>query len=44
MHVLKALQDDPRVVNLGLCNFDTENMEVALRGNIDIKTNQVQVS
>ncbi|EOD52532.1 putative aldo keto reductase protein [Neofusicoccum parvum UCRNP2] len=37
---LKLLQADPRVSNLGLCNFDTEHMEIVLREGIDIKTNQ----
>ncbi|KAL1633950.1 hypothetical protein SLS56_002541 [Neofusicoccum ribis] len=44
IQALKLLQADPRVSNLGLCNFDTEHMEIVLREGIDIKTNQVQFS
>ncbi|GME34750.1 Aldo keto reductase [Neofusicoccum parvum] len=40
IQALKLLQADTRVSNLGLCNFDTEHMEIVLREGIDIKTNQ----
>lgn len=43
VEALKLLQVDDRVSNLGLCNFDTEHMEIVLREGIKIQTNQVQV-
>ncbi|KAL0262692.1 hypothetical protein SLS55_001662 [Diplodia seriata] len=44
VEALKLLEADPRVSNLGLCNFDTEHMEIVLREGVQIKTNQVQFS
>ncbi|GME65957.1 Aldo keto reductase [Neofusicoccum parvum] len=44
LDVLKAMQGDSRVSQLGLCNFDTEHLEIVLREQINIKTNQVQFS
>lgn len=41
---LRYLQEDPRVHMLGLCNFDTEHMQIALDAGIKIHTNQVQFS
>ncbi|TID25248.1 aryl-alcohol dehydrogenase [Venturia nashicola] len=42
--VLKYLHEDSRVHNLGLCNFDTEHMQIVLDAGIKIYTNQVQFS
>lgn len=44
IQVLKYLQGDPRVHQLGLCNFDTERMEEIVQAGIKIHTNQVQFS
>ncbi|OJD36543.1 aldo keto reductase [Diplodia corticola] len=44
IEALKLLEIDPRVSNLGLCNFDTEHMEIVLREGVRIQTNQVQFS
>ncbi|KAF9629657.1 hypothetical protein BFW01_g10860 [Lasiodiplodia theobromae] len=44
VEALKLLQIDDRISNLGLCNFDTEHMEIVLREGIKIQTNQVQFS
>ncbi|KAE9968110.1 hypothetical protein BLS_006018 [Venturia inaequalis] len=41
---LKYLQEDPRVHMLGLCNFDTEHMQIVLDSGIKVHTNQVQFS
>ena len=40
---LKYLQQDERVQRLGLCNFDTENMQKVVESGVKIYTNQVQV-
>ncbi|KAL4972488.1 NADP-dependent oxidoreductase domain-containing protein [Aspergillus desertorum] len=44
IQALHYLQSDPRVSNLGLCNFDTEHMQNVLDAGIKIATNQVQFS
>ncbi|KAJ3940240.1 uncharacterized protein N0V96_009228 [Colletotrichum fioriniae] len=41
---LRFLEEDPRVKTLGLCNFDTEHMQVAIDRGIKIHSNQVQFS
>ena len=41
---LRYLQNDPRIHNLGLCNFDTKHMLEILSAGIQISTNQVQFS
>jgi aryl-alcohol dehydrogenase-like predicted oxidoreductase len=41
---LQLLQQDKRVQNLGLCNFDTARLQEVLDNNIDVVTNQVQFS
>ncbi|KAK4494374.1 hypothetical protein PRZ48_014672 [Zasmidium cellare] len=44
IQALKYLQEDSRVRQLGLCNFDTERMEEIVQAGIEIHTNQVQFS
>lgn len=44
IQALSYLQDDPRVRQLGLCNFDTERLEEIVLAGIKIHTNQVQFS
>ncbi|EEP81416.1 conserved hypothetical protein [Uncinocarpus reesii 1704] len=39
---LRIMQADPRVSNLGLCNFDTKRMKEAIDAGINFATNQVQ--
>lgn len=41
---LQLLQQDERVQNLGLCNFDTARLQEVLDNNIDVVSNQVQFS
>ena len=41
---LQLLQQDERIQNLGLCNFDTSRLQEVLDNNIDVVTNQVQFS
>ncbi|OHF01956.1 aldo/keto reductase [Colletotrichum orchidophilum] len=41
---LRFLEEDPRVKTLGLCNFDTEHLEVAINQGVKIHSNQVQFS
>jgi aryl-alcohol dehydrogenase-like predicted oxidoreductase len=41
---LQLLQQDERVQNLGLCNFDTARLQEVLDNDIDVVTNQVQFS
>ncbi|KAL2819718.1 NADP-dependent oxidoreductase domain-containing protein [Aspergillus granulosus] len=41
---LQYLQSDPRVKQLGLCNFDTEHMQKVIESGIKIVSNQVQFS
>ncbi|OSS52959.1 hypothetical protein B5807_02373 [Epicoccum nigrum] len=41
---LRFLQQDERVRQLGLCNFDTERLQEIVGEGIDIVTNQVQFS
>lgn len=43
VEALRYLQEDDRLSALGLCNFDTEHMEVVLQNGIEIVSNQVQV-
>ena len=38
------IHNDKRVIDLGLCNFDAEHMEVLLDEGIPVVSNQVQVS
>jgi aryl-alcohol dehydrogenase-like predicted oxidoreductase len=44
IEALHLLQQDERVRNLGLCNFDTARLQEVLDNNIDVVTNQVQFS
>jgi aryl-alcohol dehydrogenase-like predicted oxidoreductase len=44
LDALRFLQEDDRVGKLGLCNFDTANMQIAIESGIKIHTNQVQFS
>ncbi|KAK1671331.1 aldo/keto reductase [Colletotrichum godetiae] len=44
VEALRFLEEDPRVKTLGLCNFDTEHMKVAIDQGIKIHSNQVQFS
>ncbi|OHW98376.1 aldo keto reductase [Colletotrichum incanum] len=44
IEALRFLEEDPRITNLGLCNFDTEHLEAAIAHGIKIRTNQVQFS
>ncbi|KAF2166034.1 hypothetical protein M409DRAFT_55381 [Zasmidium cellare ATCC 36951] len=44
IQALKYLQEDSRVRQLGLCNFDTERLEEIVQAGIKIHTNQVQFS
>lgn len=40
----KMIADDPRVDNLGLCNFDTEHVEEIIESGVNVVSNQVQFS
>ncbi|GKT52122.1 aldo-keto reductase YhdN [Colletotrichum spaethianum] len=44
IEALRFLEEDPRITNMGLCNFDTEHLEVAIAHGIKVYTNQVQFS
>ncbi|EFQ34875.1 aldo/keto reductase [Colletotrichum graminicola] len=44
LEALRLLEEDPRITNLGLCNFDTEHLEAAIAHGIKVRTNQVQFS
>ncbi|TKW54483.1 General stress protein 69 [Colletotrichum tanaceti] len=44
LEALRFLEQDPRVANLGLCNFDTEHLEAAMAHGVKVHTNQVQFS
>ncbi|KAK2060662.1 aldo/keto reductase [Colletotrichum caudatum] len=44
LEALRFLEEDPRITNLGLCNFDTEHLEAAVAHGIKVRTNQVQFS
>jgi aryl-alcohol dehydrogenase-like predicted oxidoreductase len=44
INALRFLQQDERVRQLGLCNFDTERLQEIVGEGIDIVTNQVQFS
>lgn len=44
IEALRFLQQDERVRQLGLCNFDTERLQEILEEGLDIVTNQVQFS
>lgn len=39
----QLVERDPRVSNVGLCNFDTQRMNEILDSGVKIVTNQVQV-
>lgn len=40
---LKFLAQDSRIIELGLCNFDTERMEEIVSQGVKVVSNQVQV-
>lgn len=40
----RLVEKDPRVLNMGLCNFDTQRMDEIVEAGIKIATNQVQVN
>lgn len=40
----QLVEKDPRVSNVGLCNFDTRRMNEIVEAGVKIVTNQVQVS
>lgn len=44
LKALQYLQEDSRVRQLGLCNFDTERLEEIVQAGIKVHTNQVQFS
>ncbi|KAJ5552301.1 hypothetical protein N7494_001679 [Penicillium frequentans] len=44
IQALKYIQEDTRVKNLGLCNFDTEHMQKVIDSGVKVYTNQVQFS
>ncbi|KAL3454975.1 NADP-dependent oxidoreductase domain-containing protein [Aspergillus heterothallicus] len=44
IQALQYLQADPRVKQLGLCNFDTEHMAKVVESGVKIASNQVQFS
>ncbi|KAF1934696.1 Aldo/keto reductase [Clathrospora elynae] len=44
IEALQLLQQDERVQNLGLCNFDTARLQEVIDNSIDVVTNQVQFS
>ncbi|KAK1495324.1 aldo/keto reductase [Colletotrichum cuscutae] len=44
VEALRFLEEDSRVKALGLCNFDTEHMQVAIDKGVRIHSNQVQFS
>lgn len=39
----KLIEQDARVDNLGLCNFDTKHMDEIIESGVKIVSNQVQV-
>jgi len=39
----QLVERDPRVLNVGLCNFDTKRMNEILNSGVKIVSNQVQV-
>lgn len=39
----QLVERDPRVSNVGLCNFDTQRMNEILDSGVKIVSNQVQV-
>jgi diketogulonate reductase-like aldo/keto reductase len=40
----QLVERDPRVSNVGLCNFDTQRMDEIVQAGVQVVTNQVQVS
>jgi len=40
----QLVEQDPRVANVGLCNFDTQRMVEVVESGVKIVSNQVQVS
>ena len=40
----QLVEQDPRVLNVGLCNFDTQRMNEIVESGVHIVSNQVQVS
>lgn len=44
IEALRLLQQDERVRNLGLCNFDTARLQEIVDNGVDVVTNQVQFS
>ncbi|KAL3485209.1 NADP-dependent oxidoreductase domain-containing protein [Aspergillus germanicus] len=44
LKALQYLQADPRVKQLGLCNFDTDHMQRVVESGVKIVSNQVQFS
>lgn len=44
LKALQYIQEDPRVHQIGLCNFDTHHMEQVVSAEIKVHTNQVQFS
>jgi len=44
IRMTQLVEQDARVLNVGLCNFDTQRMNEILESGIHIVSNQVQVS
>lgn len=40
----QLVEQDPRVLNIGLCNFDTQRMDEIIESGVAVVSNQVQVS
>jgi diketogulonate reductase-like aldo/keto reductase len=40
----QLVKQDTRVLNVGLCNFDTQRMNEVVESGVQIVSNQVQVS
>lgn len=43
IRMAQLVEQDPRVLNVGLCNFDTQRMEEIVESGVKIVSNQVQV-
>ncbi|TVY82946.1 Aldo-keto reductase [Lachnellula suecica] len=44
VQMARLVEQDPRVLNVGLCNFDTQRMSEIMEAGVRIVTNQVQFS
>lgn len=44
IRMAQLVEQDPRVLNVGLCNFDTQRMEEIIQSGVAVVSNQVQAS